>query len=149
MTCLITSKWPKDKKAYLHFTLFTHILGASSGVTAIRMLLKAHWRVISQTPKGLCPWATIGYHLLQKSHQYILDQIARKEEKQRKERRKPKNTGSDSDDGDSPAAFLGDQSLAQSCRFLYDATISREIIYATAEGDVGRVWEAMKVCLNL
>jgi hypothetical protein len=40
--------------------------------------------------------------------------------------------------------FVGDQTLAQSCRFLYDATVSREVIYATAEGDVGRVWEILK-----
>jgi len=52
--------------------------------------------------------------------------------------------------------FEGDQALAQSCRFMYHATISREVIYATAEGDTGRVWEAVKVripvskciCLN-
>jgi hypothetical protein len=41
--------------------------------------------------------------------------------------------------------FQGDLSLAQSCRFMYDATISREVIYATADGDVGRVWESLKV----
>ena len=47
---------------------------------------------------------------------------------------------------DSSEGFLGDQTLAQSCRFLYDATVSRDVIYATAEGDVGRVWEILKVC---
>ena len=41
--------------------------------------------------------------------------------------------------------FTGDQTLAQSCRFMYDTTVSREMVYATADGDVGRVWEVMKV----
>lgn len=41
--------------------------------------------------------------------------------------------------------FLGDQTLAQSCRFMYDATVSREVIYAISDGDIGRVWEVLKV----
>lgn len=51
----------------------------------------------------------------------------------------------DLDSDDEPQPFNGDQTLAQSCRFLYDATVSREVIYATADGDIGRVWEVLKV----
>ena len=45
--------------------------------------------------------------------------------------------------------FNGDQVLAQSSRFMFDAMISREVIYATADGDVGRVWEVLKVRLEV
>ncbi|KAF9524238.1 hypothetical protein CPB83DRAFT_947604 [Crepidotus variabilis] len=38
----------------------------------------------------------------------------------------------------------GDQSLAESCRFLYDATVSRELVYATSDGDIGRAYEILK-----
>ncbi|KII90822.1 hypothetical protein PLICRDRAFT_123648 [Plicaturopsis crispa FD-325 SS-3] len=43
--------------------------------------------------------------------------------------------------------FKGDRVLARSIAFMRDAMISREAAYATAEGDVGRVYEAMKVML--
>jgi hypothetical protein len=66
----------------------------------------------------------------------------KKEKGKPKKRKRTKENESD----DETILFLGDQSLAQSCRFLYDATVSREVIYATAEGDIGRVWEAAKVC---
>lgn len=52
-----------------------------------------------------------------------------------------------SDDEDSP--FVGDQALADSIIFMYDAMLSREYSQAVAEGDAGRVWEAMKVSLNV
>lgn len=38
--------------------------------------------------------------------------------------------------------FDGDQVLST---FMRDARVSREFLYAVAEGDVGRVYEAMKV----
>lgn len=60
--------------------------------------------------------------------------------------KKGKATSKDVDmEEETIAPFQGDQALAQSCRFMYDATISREVIYATAEGDIGRVWEVVKV----
>ena len=71
----------------------------------------------------------------------------------RKGKNKPtrpkKKTPDDAEDQLLPMPFQGDLSLAQSCRFIYDATISREVIYATADGDVGRVWESLKVRYQL
>jgi hypothetical protein len=58
-------------------------------------------------------------------------------------KKKKKNKAEESDE--EPIPFIGDQTLAQSCRFMYDATISREVIYAIADGDIGRVWEVLKV----
>ncbi|OJT06327.1 hypothetical protein TRAPUB_2789 [Trametes pubescens] len=43
--------------------------------------------------------------------------------------------------------FRGDQALADSIAFMKDAWVSREFMYAAAEGDVGRVYEAMKMML--
>ncbi|TFY63099.1 hypothetical protein EVJ58_g3444 [Rhodofomes roseus] len=43
--------------------------------------------------------------------------------------------------------FRGDRVLAQSIAFMRDAVILREFVYATCEGDVGRVYEALKVML--
>jgi hypothetical protein len=40
----------------------------------------------------------------------------------------------------------GDRVLANSVAFMRDAMMSREMSYAIAEGDVGRVYEVMKVC---
>ncbi|KAF8962188.1 hypothetical protein BDZ97DRAFT_1759423 [Flammula alnicola] len=57
--------------------------------------------------------------------------------------KKKKKAAEEQEDEPSPP-FEGDQTLAQSCRFIYDAAVSREVIYATADGDVGRVWEALK-----
>lgn len=69
----------------------------------------------------------------------------------KKVKRKAKKVKKSEDDSDEDLEipFQGDQSLAQSCRFMYDTTISREVIYATAEGDVGRIWEALKVCVQV
>lgn len=39
----------------------------------------------------------------------------------------------------------GDRVLANSIAFMRDASLSEEISFATAEGDAGRVYEAMKV----
>ncbi|KAF8811788.1 hypothetical protein BYT27DRAFT_7336050 [Phlegmacium glaucopus] len=41
----------------------------------------------------------------------------------------------------------GDRVLANSITFMRDALLSREMSYATAEGDAGRVYEAMKMML--
>ncbi|CAL1706858.1 unnamed protein product [Somion occarium] len=46
---------------------------------------------------------------------------------------------------DSP--FTGDRCLMQSIVFMRDALVSREFTYALAEGDVGRVYEALKIML--
>ncbi|KAH9931747.1 hypothetical protein B0H21DRAFT_813891 [Amylocystis lapponica] len=46
-----------------------------------------------------------------------------------------------------PEVFKGDRVLAQSITFMRDASVSREFAYSVAEGDVGRVYEAMKVML--
>ncbi|KAK6969274.1 hypothetical protein R3P38DRAFT_3337119 [Favolaschia claudopus] len=43
-----------------------------------------------------------------------------------------------------PPPFFGDQALFDSGTFMYDATVFREAVAATAQGDVGRVWEALK-----
>ncbi|TFY63916.1 hypothetical protein EVJ58_g2953 [Rhodofomes roseus] len=42
-------------------------------------------------------------------------------------------------------AFNGDRVLAQSIALIRDTVILREFVYATCEGDVGRVYEALKV----
>ena len=39
----------------------------------------------------------------------------------------------------------GDRTLAKSIAFMRDTLWQREMAYATAEGDVGRVYEIMKV----
>ena len=63
-----------------------------------------------------------------------------------KKRPSQKNKKKDVEESDEePIPFSGDQTLAQSCRFMYDATISREVIYAITDGDIGRVWEVLKV----
>ncbi|KAH9948898.1 hypothetical protein B0H21DRAFT_689338 [Amylocystis lapponica] len=46
-----------------------------------------------------------------------------------------------------PKPFTGDYVLAHSIVFIRDATISREFTLAMAEGDVGRMCEALKVML--
>ncbi|CAL1715102.1 unnamed protein product [Somion occarium] len=46
---------------------------------------------------------------------------------------------------DSP--FTGDRCLMQSIVFMRDALVSREFTYALAEGDIGRVYEALKIML--
>ncbi|KAJ7456199.1 hypothetical protein FB451DRAFT_1048472 [Mycena latifolia] len=46
-----------------------------------------------------------------------------------------------------PPVFYGDAVVSDSAYFMRDASISREAAAAVAEGDVGRVWEAMKVMM--
>lgn len=46
---------------------------------------------------------------------------------------------------DRTVEFKGDQALAESTRLIMDLSINREMAYATADGDPGRVWEVMKV----
>lgn len=41
--------------------------------------------------------------------------------------------------------FEGDRALANTISFMADACVLEEFHYAVAEGDVGRVYEAMKV----
>ncbi|KAF8185692.1 hypothetical protein BJ912DRAFT_1060520 [Pholiota molesta] len=43
--------------------------------------------------------------------------------------------------------FDGDQVLARSVSFMRDAMFAREMTLATADGDVGRIWEIIKVML--
>lgn len=57
---------------------------------------------------------------------------------------KPGKRGKKKADAPEPA-FHGDMSLAQSIQFMYDSIVSREVSYAVAEGDVGRVYEGIKV----
>ncbi|KAI0362305.1 hypothetical protein OH77DRAFT_1377558, partial [Trametes cingulata] len=47
----------------------------------------------------------------------------------------------------SSALFCGDRALAQSILFLMDAMLVRDISQAVAAGDVGRVWNDMKIML--
>ncbi|RDB30543.1 hypothetical protein Hypma_007322 [Hypsizygus marmoreus] len=58
----------------------------------------------------------------------------------------PKNDTKGNDAKEKPP-FVGDRVLANSIAFMRDAIISREMSYAIAEGDVGRVYEVMKVML--
>lgn len=47
--------------------------------------------------------------------------------------------------------FIGDHVLSQSVDFLIDAMNSREAVYGVAEGNIGRVYESIKVrlvCVN-
>lgn len=41
--------------------------------------------------------------------------------------------------------FYGDQTLAKSIMFMYETMISRDAAYAVTEGDIGRVYECVKV----
>jgi len=61
----------------------------------------------------------------------------------KKAKRKAKPFKKSSDSLDPP--FYGDRSFAEAATFKRDAMISREVVYAAAEGDVGRVWEGLKV----
>jgi len=45
--------------------------------------------------------------------------------------------------------FLGDRVLARSAAFMYEALVSKEVAQAVAEGDVGRVYEGIKVSIQL
>lgn len=45
--------------------------------------------------------------------------------------------------------FKGDRVLANSIAFIRDALVSREMAFAVAEGDAGRVYEMMKVCYHM
>ncbi|KAJ7886511.1 hypothetical protein B0H13DRAFT_1889227 [Mycena leptocephala] len=44
-----------------------------------------------------------------------------------------------------PPPFFGDQVISDEAGFMRDASISREVSAAVAVGDVGRMWEGMKV----
>lgn len=69
--------------------------------------------------------------------------------------------GSDQDDGkDGPEKgkdaisaddkeFDGDLTLMRSSLFMYEAIVSKEVARAVAEGDVGRVYEGIKVRCQL
>ena len=41
--------------------------------------------------------------------------------------------------------FQGDRVLARSAAFMYEALVSKEVAQAVAEGDIGRVYEGIKV----
>lgn len=47
--------------------------------------------------------------------------------------------------GKKATAFLGDQVLARSIAFMRETMLARETTLAIAEGDVGRVWEVIKI----
>ena len=54
-------------------------------------------------------------------------------------------TSSEASNGNGETVFKGDLMLARSIAFMRDALISREAAYAVAEGDVGRLYEMIKV----
>ena len=58
-------------------------------------------------------------------------------------KRKGTNKGKKEDDDED--IFEGDLVIAQSSRFIHDGMISRHATYAVADGDIGSVWECMKV----
>jgi len=74
---------------------------------------------------------------------------------------KPVGDGSDQDEGkDGPEEregvvpvedeeFEGDHTLMRSSLLMYEALVSKEVAQAVAEGDVGRVYEGIKVCRQL
>ena len=45
--------------------------------------------------------------------------------------------------------FDGDHTLMRSALFMYEALVSKEVAQAVAEGDIGRVYEGIKVCYQL
>jgi len=45
--------------------------------------------------------------------------------------------------------FDGDHTLMRSSLLMYEAIVSKEVAQAVAEGDVGRVYEGIKVCRQL
>jgi len=49
------------------------------------------------------------------------------------------------DAGNETKEFKGDLVLARSISFMRDALLSREAAYAAADGNVGRLYEALKV----
>lgn len=49
---------------------------------------------------------------------------------------------------ESGVTFKGDRTLAKSIRFMHETIMSREAAYAVAEGDIGRVYECVKVSLD-
>jgi hypothetical protein len=59
----------------------------------------------------------------------------------RKHMKEPKKKASDLPD----LPFHGDRTFSEAATFKRDAMISREVAYAAAEGDVGRMWEGLKV----
>ena len=72
--------------------------------------------------------------------------------------REPHASSSSSEDASSPSSnaessvgsdqgVSGDQSLAQSILFMRDTMVSRDASHAVASGDVGRLWEDMKVSI--
>ena len=44
--------------------------------------------------------------------------------------------------------FDGDHTLMRSALFMYEALVSKEVAQAVAEGDIGRVYEGIKVGLS-
>lgn len=44
--------------------------------------------------------------------------------------------------------FQGDRVLARSASFMYEALVSKEVAQAVAEGDIGRVYEGIKVSFS-
>ncbi len=52
---------------------------------------------------------------------------------------------SDSESTDSSPMFQGDRTLAQSILFMSDAIVLRDLSQAVSEGDIGRVWNNLKV----
>jgi hypothetical protein len=70
-------------------------------------------------------------------------QAARLISKKAKRKNAKQSKAKSSDSPDLP--FHGDRSFAEASTFKRDAMISREVAYAAAEGDVGRMWEGLKV----
>ena len=60
------------------------------------------------------------------------------------EANEPKNKRTDKTKDDEDK-FEGDLVIAQSSHFIHDGMISRHATYAVANGDIGSVWECMKV----
>jgi hypothetical protein len=73
-------------------------------------------------------------------------QAARVALKKKKQNAKQAKKTKSSDIPDPP--FHGDRTFSEAATFKRDAMIAREVASAAAEGDVGRVWEALKVNLS-
>lgn len=74
----------------------------------------------------------------------VRKQMARLAPKNKKKRKANKsNNQKPSDTTDEP--FHGDRTFSEAITFKRDAMIAWEVTSAAAEGDVGQVWEGLKV----
>jgi hypothetical protein len=64
----------------------------------------------------------------------------------KKKKKNPTKKSAGSDPADQP--FFGDRVFTEAVTFKRDTMFARELAYSTSDGDVGRIWECIKVCHN-